>query len=47
MTWKEFVKAAEEAGVQPEDEIWYIDISFPDEIHVERSGMDPTELVIS
>lgn len=26
MTWAEFVKAVEDVGVKPDDEIWYIDI---------------------
>jgi len=34
MKWKEFKKKVELLGVKEEDEIWYIDISFDDEIYV-------------
>jgi hypothetical protein len=29
MTWGEFKKLVDAAGVKDEQEIWYIDISFP------------------
>lgn len=29
MTWGEFKKAVESASIEDDDEIWYIDISFP------------------
>jgi hypothetical protein len=29
MTWQEFKEAIEAAGVKDDDEIWYIDVSFP------------------
>ncbi len=29
MTWGEFKKLVEEAGVKETDTIWYIDISYP------------------
>lgn len=34
MTWDEFKKAVEAAGVQPDDEIDYIDIGFVCELNV-------------
>ena len=29
MTWGKFKKAVKDAGIKDDDEIWYIDISFP------------------
>lgn len=36
MTWGEFKKAVEEKGARDSDKIWYIDISFPREIELQR-----------
>ena len=35
MTWKEFKEKAESEGVTDDMDIWYIDISFPDEKRIE------------
>jgi len=32
MKWKEFVEQVKKAGMGDEDEIWFIDISFDDEL---------------
>ena len=31
MTWAELKEAIEKAGVKDDDEIWYIDVSFPEQ----------------
>lgn len=42
MTWEEFKKHLEEKGVKDDDEIWYIDVSFPikRDIVVERDELE-------
>lgn len=30
LTWAEFVKEVEAAGVKPDTPIWYIDVSYPE-----------------
>jgi len=41
MTWGEFKEAVEKAGIEDNDEIWYIDISFPtiEDWEKERMGV--------
>ena len=34
MKWKKFMDAVKKAGIKDDDEIWFIDISFDDEISV-------------
>ena len=34
MKWGEFVKRVVDAGVKDDDEIWFIDIAFDDEISI-------------
>ena len=38
MKWGEFKRLLEKEGVKEEDEIWYIDISFNDEITFFKDG---------
>jgi hypothetical protein len=32
MKWKKFIEQAKKAGVKDDDEIWFIDIAFDDEL---------------
>ena len=32
MKWKEFIELAKKSGVKDDDEIWYIDFAFDDQI---------------
>jgi hypothetical protein len=38
LTWSQFVQAVEDKGVKPNDEIWFIDISFPTRVKVLFDG---------
>jgi hypothetical protein len=45
MTWKEFKERVEREGVKDEDEINFIDVSFPlysdEKVSARREGLDP------
>jgi hypothetical protein len=50
MTWGEFKEEAESQGIRDEMEIWFINVSFPDEISAhpqQDDGEGPNEIGLS
>ncbi len=48
MTWKEFKAKVEADGVTDDMEMWFIDVSFPSEVHASPQEDDtPNEIGFS